>query len=267
MEYKGKWAFIIGGSEGIGLSLAGEMLQRGCSVLIVSRSADKLDKAEKSLRVHLQAKVHLKVLAADASDYELLAQKLGNEIFQGIQPYFLFNCAGRALPDYFEHITPQQLSETLKVNVLTVWNAVHICLPHLKKNGGVIINTSSVSGIVGIFGYTDYSISKFGIIGFSESLRSEVEQYGIQVSVLCPPDTDTPGFETENVRKPKETHAISASAKLMTADAVAREALRQMEKGRFMIFVNFESKLTWWLKRWFPGLLHRIIQREVKKVS
>ncbi len=186
----------------------------------------------------------------------------------GCKPDFLFNCAGRALPDYFEHITPEQLSDTLRMNVMTVWNPVHICLPYMKKSGGgVIMNTSSVSGIVGVFGYTDYSISKFGIVGFSEALRSEVEHFGIQVSVLCPPDTNTPGFEQENVRKPKETHAISANAKLMSPDGVARRALHQLEKGRFMILVNAESKLIWWLKRFFPGLLHWIIQRDVKRVA
>jgi short-subunit dehydrogenase len=264
MDYKGRWAFIIGGSEGIGLSLAKEMLFRGCSVLIVSRSLGKLQKAAEILHPYIQSGTQLKILAADASDYDLLKEKLEAEISQGIHPYFLFNCAGRALPDYFENITPKQLSDTLKVNVLTVWNPVHICLPYLKKRGGVIMNTSSVSGIVGVFGYTDYSISKFGIIGFSEALRSEVEQYGIQVSVLCPPDTDTPGFENENLRKPKETHAISAGTKLMTADAVAKAALRQLEKGTFMILVNFESKLTWWLKQFFPGLLHWIIQRAIR---
>jgi short-subunit dehydrogenase len=267
MDYKGKWAFIVGGSEGIGFSLAMQMLVRGCSVLIISRSLSKLEKAADNLMHYIQSGSELKTLAADASDYAFLKDRLDSVFSQGVHPHFLFNCAGRALPDYFENITPGQLSDTLKLNVLTVWNPVHICLPYMKAKGRVIMNTSSVSGIVGVFGYTDYSISKFGIIGFSESLRSEVEQHGIQVSVLCPPDTDTPGFENENIKKPKETHAISAGAKLMTADAVAKEALRQLEKGKFMIFVNFESKLTWWLKRWLPGLLHWIIQREVRKVA
>ena len=63
-----------------------------------------------------------------------------------------------------------------------------------------------MSGLIGIFGYTDYSASKFALIGFSEALRSELGPYGITVSVLCPPDTDTPGLQEENKTKSVGCH-------------------------------------------------------------
>jgi len=53
--------------------------------------------------------------------------------------------------------------------------------------GGYIVNTASLAGLIGVFGYTDYCASKFAIVGFSEALRSELKPHRIMVSVLCPP--------------------------------------------------------------------------------
>ena len=263
--YKGKWAFIIGGSEGIGLALAAEMLSRSTNVLIVSRSIEKLKTAKATLSHLTQGSVQCQTIACDATDMTALNIALKNVLENGIVPSFLFNCAGRALPDYFENISPEQLENSFRLNILTAWNPIQICLPYMKPYGGIIMNTSSVAGFVGVFGYTDYSITKFGLIGFSEALQSEVEQYNIKICVLCPPDTDTPGYEQENINKPKETLAISENAKLMLPEDVAKAAIREMEKGKFILLANTESKLTWWLKRLFPGLLRFIIQLDVRK--
>jgi short-subunit dehydrogenase len=94
-----------------------------------------------------------------------------------------------------------------------------------------------------------------------------LEQYNIKVAVLCPPDTDTPGYEEENKTKPLETLAISASAKLMKAEDVARISLKMLEKGKFLLLTNTESKLTFLLKSFFPKLLYSIIQSDVRKIQ
>ena len=67
-----------------------------------------------------------------------------------------------------------------------------------------------MAGFVGVFGYTDYCASKFAVVGLSEALRQELRPCGITVSVLCPPDTDTPGLANEDLTKPAETKAVSA---------------------------------------------------------
>jgi 3-dehydrosphinganine reductase len=76
----------------------------------------------------------------------------------------------------------------MKINLFGIWNTIQALLPYMKEKGGVIVNTSSVSGYLWIFGYTDYAALKFGIIGLSDALRHELLQYNITVSVLCPPD-------------------------------------------------------------------------------
>jgi short-subunit dehydrogenase len=137
----------------------------------------------------------------------------------------------------------------------------------MKEHGGYIVNVSSIAGFIGLFGYTDYSASKFAIIGFSEALRSELKRYGITVSVLCPPDTDTPGFHEENKTKPEETKAISGSAKLMQPDEVARALLSGMRKEARHIIPSFDGKLIFLLKRLLPGLVEFVMDSTIKKVQ
>ena len=105
----------------------------------------------------------------------------------------------------------------MKINLYGARNAIAALLPHMRNQGGHIVNVSSIAGLIGVFGYTDYCASKFGLIGFSEALRSELDSQGIMVSVLCPPDTDTPGLAEENLTKPPETLAVSESACVMPA--------------------------------------------------
>ncbi|HUH72769.1 MAG TPA: SDR family oxidoreductase [Chitinophagales bacterium] len=264
--YKNRWAFIIGGSMGIGFALAKEFLAKKSHVLIIARNENRLKSAVTDLKnSYPDGKVEY--LVVDATQSEMIFEKFKMLNKEGITPYFLINCAGKASPNYFENISSQQLEETFRLNIMTAWNSIQAALPYLKKSGGYIINTSSVAGFLGVFGYADYSISKFGIIGLSEVLRSELEPQGIKIAVLCPPDTDTPGYHEENKTKPAETIAISSNSKLISAEIVARNTLKELEKGRFIILVNLESKLTWLLKKWMPNFLFRWIQKEVYKVQ
>ncbi len=135
----------------------------------------------------------------------------------------------------------------------------------MKKKGGLIVNVSSIAGFIGVFGFTAYSASKFAVIGFSEALKSELKQHNISVSVLCPPDTDTPMLIKENKIKPAETAAISESAKIMSPEAVADELIKGMKKNKFMIIPGFDGKFTFLGKRLLPGIVEKIVDRIIRK--
>lgn len=264
--YQNKWAFIVGGSTGIGFALAKVFLSKGSKVIIIARNEKRLQSAAEHLK---QSYPHgtIDFLSVDASDENALKSHFQSLADKNIAPYFLVNCAGRAIPDYFENISTQQLKDSFQLNVVTAWNSIQAALPFMKKAGGYIVNTSSIAGFLGVYGYSDYSVTKFGLIGLSEVLRSELEPMNIRVAVLCPPDTETPGFEEENKTKPEETKAISGNAKLLSADEVARATLKELEKGKFILLADFTSRLTYLLKRWLPDTLYKIIQKDVRKVQ
>ena len=266
LSYANQWAFIMGASSGIGYALTEQLLERKAQVVLFARNEDRLERAKNQLQNKFP-NASIKTKAVDVSDYHALLSCFRQLSIQKIEPYFLFNCVGRAIPKRFEEIHQEQLQDTFRLNVLSAWNSIQVALPYMKKNGGYIMNISSVAGFVGVYGYADYSMSKFGIIGLSEVLRSELEPFQIHVSVLCPPDTDTPGFQNENKTKPEETLAVSAHAQLMSPEAVAFQTLNLLRKNRFIILVNLESKLTWFLKRFFPRFLYYFIQKDIRKIQ
>lgn len=263
-----KNVFITGGSSGIGLSAAKQLAALGANTFIFSRNQDRLKSAAKEIETSRKDNsVNIDYMPLDVSDNEMTKNVMGKAVEKMGAPDILINSAGRSSPNYFENITYEQFDETMKINLFGVRNTIASLFPYMKEKGGHIINVSSVAGFVGVFGFTDYSASKFGLIGFSESLRSECKQFGILVSVLCPPDTDTPMLEAENSTKPEETKAISETGGLLTADYVAKVMIKGIGKKRFIIIPGFMGKLTYIAKRFLPGIVEAVMDWDIKKVQ
>ena len=265
---KNQIAYIFGGSVGIGLSIAKQLVQEECHVVIFARTEAKLIAATKEIEsCRQQESTNVNYRTLDVSDNEQVNLVIEDCISKYGTPNLLINCVGRAHPRRFSDIPYEQLDQTMKVNFYGIWNTCSALIPHMKKKGGWVLNTSSMVGFMGVYGYADYAASKFAIMGFSETLRSEMKQHNIGVSVLCPPDTDTPGFETENLTKPEETRMISKGAKIMSADAVARIALKGMKKGKKVIVPGFDGKFAYWMKRHFPFIVEMVMQKSINKAQ
>ncbi len=267
-EFNGKIVFIPGGSSGIGLSAAKLLASEGAHVMIFARNNKRLEEAAAVIgQSRENSTQRVGFLPLDVSDNAAVKKTMARAVSDFGAPDLLINCAGRAYPRYFANISYEQFDETMRINMYGIWNTCSALVPCMKEHGGVIVNTSSMVGFIGVFGYTDYSASKFAIVGFSETLKSELKRYDIRVQVLCPPDTDTPGFAEENKTKPEETKAISASAKLMSPDDVARVLLRNIRTGTFMIIPNLDGKFTYIIKRLFPRLAEFVMDMSIRKVQ
>ena len=260
--------FITGGSSGIGLAAAKQLAALGANIVIFSRNQERLIHAAKEIEgARKDSDVRVQYLPLDVSDNTMTKDVMERAVDKMGPPDILINSAGISSPNYFENITYDQFAGTLTINLFGTRNTIAALLPHMKEKGGHIINVSSVAGFVGVFGFTDYSASKFGMIGFSESLRSECKQFGILVSVLCPPDTDTPMLAAENVNKPAETKAVSETGGLLSADYVARTMIKGIGKKRFMIIPGVMGKMTYLAKRLLPGAVEAVMDWEIKKVQ
>lgn len=266
-DLDGSVVFLPGGSSGIGLAAAQRFAALGADVALFARRPDVLAQAVERVRRHgrhTAQRVH--GLALDVGDAGAVRRVLEAAIAELGAPEILVNCAGRALPEYFERIAPAQLDETLRVNLGGAWHATQVVLPHMRARGrGAIVNVASLAGLIGVFGYTDYAASKFALIGFSEALRNEVARDGIQVSVLCPPDTDTPGLALENRHKPPETRAASAGAGVLDVETVADALLDGLAAGRFLIVPGAGARLAVRLQRFAPGLVRWTLDRQVRR--
>lgn len=129
--------------------------------------------------------------------------------------------AGVAVPGYFEDIALSAHHEAMSINYFGTLYAVRAVFPYLKESaGGRIVLISSGAGLVGVFGYSAYSPSKFAVKGLAESIRIEAERCNIQVSVVYPPDCDTPQLQKEMETKPAETISIAGDVKIWRTEDV-----------------------------------------------
>ena len=267
-SYLGRTVYITGGSSGIGLAAAKLFAAAGANVAIFSRDRKKLDAALTLIRA---AKV------SDGQKFAAEALDVGNnaEVEMKISalardfgaPDILINCAGTVWCNYIEQ-TPYDAFETeMRTNFFGVRNMVAAVVPFMKQKGGHIVNVSSTLGFLGAFGYSAYCPSKFAIVGFSEVIRAELKRYNIRVSVLCPPDTDTPQLAEENKTKPPETRAINSNAGLMQPEQVAAAMIKGMEKNRLMIVPGFMNRVTWILNRLAPGIVRSVMDSDARKAQ
>jgi len=267
-DFSGKVAFITGGSSGIGLACAELLAGRGADVAIFARGQEQLDKAIAQIeRNRVGPKQRFMGMMLDVSQRAQVESILDKAVSDFGAPDILINSAGVSFPQRFEDIPYAKFDEIVHINLHGTWNTIAILLPYMKKHGGYIVNVSSVAGYIGVYGLSAYSASKFAVIGFSEALRSELKPLNISVSVLCPPDVDTPMLERSNKIKPEETKAISSSASLLKPIDVAREVVAGMSKGQFLILPGSSTKYTHFMKRLFPGMVQSIMDSQIRKVT
>lgn len=269
--FTGKLALITGGSSGIGYALANQLVEAGGSVILLARSQEKLDEAKRALTSQIsQPEQLIHAIPADVTDVESLSMAIEDMAKTIGIPDFIFNCAGVALPGYIEQLKLEVFKWTMDIDYHGTVNVIKLLLPHLLQRGsGHIINFSSMAGVIGTFGYSAYSGAKFAVRGFSDVIRSELTPKNIRVSIVYPPDTDTPQLAFENQFKPYETRELAGSDKPISAAAVARETLKSVSRGKYAIVPGAEAKLLYFLGtrlgNWVYPVMDRLLAGIAKK--
>jgi len=267
MDFYGKHVIVTGGSSGIGKATAKLLAQRGANVAIIARRPSLLDAALRefeAVRVD-QAQV-FQAFPADLSDWEQAQAAISAVTADGRTPDVLINAAGFAHPGYFEELPIEVFRQTVETDFFGTLYPCKLVAPlMIERHSGHIVNFSSMAGFLGVFGYTAYGAAKFAVRGFSDVLRQEMKPHGIHVSVVFPPNTDTPGFHHENQYKPLETRRIEGVAKTLTADQVAQALVRGIEEKRYVITPGFESTLFFRLTNPAFGLVRWYMDRVIAR--
>ncbi|HTY49774.1 MAG TPA: SDR family NAD(P)-dependent oxidoreductase [Steroidobacteraceae bacterium] len=184
-DVAGKVAFITGGDSGIGLGIARAFTDAGMKVVITYRTKSHLDDALKQLagagdRVH--------AIALDVTDRAGMEQAAQETLKVFGKVHVLVNNAGVGTIGGLSTATYDDWDWTLGVNLTGVFNGIRTFLPRIRAQGegGQVVATSSLAGLLGHGPAGCYTASKFGVVGMMEALRNELAQTNIGVTVFCP---------------------------------------------------------------------------------
>ena len=238
----GQHVMITGGSSGIGKATARLYAARGYDVSILARRQDVVDAAVVEIDA-TRGSVGGRTIgySTDVSDQDATSVTVSNVVSELGVPDILVTSAGIAVPGYFEDLPMENFRQHMDINYFGTLHALKAVLPAMRERGsGHVAMVSSGAGLIGIFGYTSYSPTKFALRGLAESLRGELKGDGISVSIVYPPDTDTPQLIEESKTKPEETKAMTASAKMWSPEDVASKIVKGIDKGKFAIAPGWE---------------------------
>lgn len=184
-QFEGRSAIVTGGTRGIGKAIVRELARRGANVAFnYAKSADEADK----LKTEIEA-MGVKAFAAqcDVSNTESAAEFVKQAAAELGSVDFLVNNAGITRDTLILRMKEEDWDAVVDTNLKGAWNFSKAVLRPMMKNenGGSILNISSISGVVGMLGQSNYSASKAGMIGLTKSLAKEIASRKITVNALA----------------------------------------------------------------------------------
>jgi len=181
----GKTALVTGGSRGIGRSIALELADLGADVAITYASSAKA--ADNVMEEIVSKDRRAKALQADAVNYEKAEEVIAGITGDWEKLDILVNNAGITRDNLILRMNQQQWDQVIETNLKSVFNYCKaVAKPMMRNRGGSIINISSVVGLSGNAGQTNYAASKAGIIGFTKSYAKELASRNIRANVVAP---------------------------------------------------------------------------------
>ena len=265
-----KTFFVSGGMSGIGKAMAHEYLRRGADIAIFDLVVedDVLQELESARQSQTQQIV---AFQASVTDFEQLATAVGQAVDAIGPPELAINCAGIQRAQPFGELPREDFELVVQVNMFGSRNFAAALLPSMQK-GARLALVASMAGFAANYSYAAYCASKFGVVGLGRVLRLECKPRGIDVSLICPPEVDTPMV----VQELKNMHPVSRRLKDLGGSLSVEEAMRGifagLDAGKSVIIPGVKAKVTYLCNRYLPDFImnmvvDRIVRSELKKME
>lgn len=222
-------AIVTGASSGIGEEFAGILAQRGYQVVLVARSADRLEQ----IAGRLGARAH--PLPADLSDRGERAALPDRVAALGLVPDILINNAGLSTLGLVAKSVPEQELNLVEVDVAAVVDLCSRFLPGMvERRRGAVLNVSSIAGFGPLPGQAAYGAAKAFVLSYTHSLRGELRGTGVSATAVCPGPVDTGFGEAAGFSK-EEAESALPPVMWKPASQVAQAGIEGLAAGKAVV--------------------------------
>lgn len=257
-NWNNKLVWITGASSGIGEALCQALDQRGATLILSSRSEEKLKKLRSTLK---HADKH-HVVPLDVSDSNSIKQCAASNAELLAKVDVLINNAGISQRSLSWETTEEAERKVMETNFFGATALTKIVMPGmLERNSGHIAVISSVVGKMGFSLRTSYAASKHALHGYFDSLRVDLKDHKIGITLVCPGRIKTNiSFNALTADGSQHGKMDSGQAGGIPADVCATRIIRAMEQRKAEIYIGKEQILIY-LKRFWPAIFRKIVTR------
>lgn len=260
MAFKDQVVWITGASSGIGEALTYALHKRGANIIISSRRTEELERVKATCE---GSNSNIHILPLDLNDKDTIAQKGEQALAIYGHIDYLFNNGGVSQRSLAVETRIEVVRKVMEVNFFGAVTLTQKVLPSMiKRKKGHIIITSSVMGKFGTRVRSTYAASKHALHGYFDSLRQEVHEHNIHVTLVCP------GFIKTNVTKNALQGDGSLHGKMgkgqehgMEAEEFVEKLLPRIEKGEEEVYIGGKEIWGVYLKRFSPTFFYKILRK------
>jgi len=192
MRLKDKVAIVTGGSKGIGAGICEVFCEEGAHCFVIARHKDGIDAKVKELR---EKGGKASGVVCDVGKSDQVRAMIDKVVAEAGRIDILMNNAGYHISKGVEELSEEEWDFLLDTNLKSMFLCTKYALPYLKETRGVVVNMSSMVGLVGQPNACAYAATKGGIIAMSKNMAIDLAQHGIRVNVICPGWIQTPLVE------------------------------------------------------------------------
>ncbi|HET9045998.1 MAG TPA: 3-oxoacyl-ACP reductase FabG [Casimicrobiaceae bacterium] len=194
MRLTGKVSIITGAGQGIGRATALKFASEGARVAVCDINLDSVNETVREIEANGGEAAAFRI---DVTDKESITKMVEGVMAKWGRVDTLVNNAGIVQDAQFKKMTDEQFERVIDVNLKGVYNCTKAVVDiMLEQNSGVILNASSIVGLYGNFGQTNYAATKFGVIGMVKTWARELGRKGIRANAICPGFIETPILST-----------------------------------------------------------------------